>query len=141
VSSGFADRGLTTWLPRRYPRPRSDEQAFASHPLVSPVRQLLAAFPICPNLSAYLELHIAPNNEKTEHQYYPDGRKVNGKPMALLLGVGDLGNECNSPRRILGICSASSPNPPRRRPSSLDDDERTRKNEGKVKGRDSQIHS
>ena len=92
VNSGFADRGLTTWLPRRYPRPSFDERAFVSHPLVSPVRQLLAAFPICPNLSACLgdQLRIAPNNEKTEHQYYPDGRKVNGKPMALLLGVSHL---------------------------------------------------
>jgi hypothetical protein len=86
----------TAALPLGYPAvildPGLMSGAFASHPPVSPIRQLLAAFPICPNLSACLgdQLRIAPNNEKTEHQYYPDGRKVNGKPMALLLGVSHL---------------------------------------------------
>jgi hypothetical protein len=48
------DRGLTTWLPRRDPRPRFDERALASHPLALSGPPAPAAFPVCPNLGACL---------------------------------------------------------------------------------------
>ena len=48
--------------------------------------RLLPASSNCPNEGDCLgdQLRIVPGNEKREYQYYPDGRKVNGKRKPLL---------------------------------------------------------
>ena len=84
MSSGFADRGLTTWLPRRILLPE-------------PIRWLstvsfLSLVASCCQLSELSErqpmsgrqLRIIPYNGNRAYKYYLDGYKVNGKAKAAL---------------------------------------------------------
>lgn len=80
VSSGFADRGLTTWLPRRTRLP--DLIRWLS---IVFVLSLVANFP---KLFEYhrisgRELRIVPYNGNKAYKYYLDGYKVNGKRKRL----------------------------------------------------------
>jgi hypothetical protein len=74
VNSGFADRGLTTWLPRRT-RP-SDLIGFRSIP------SLVANFRDETQMSGR-QLRIIPCNGNRAYNYYPEGDKVNGKRKRL----------------------------------------------------------
>jgi hypothetical protein len=80
VNSGFADRGLTTWLPRRIRLPDL-------------IRWLLYLSILCrvANCCQFLktermsgrQLRIVPYNGNRAYKYYLDGYKVNGKRKRL----------------------------------------------------------
>ena len=86
VSSGFADRGLTTWLPRRIllPEPIRWLSPFTPY---GTRRQLLPIFENSANLGACQGqgLRIVPYAGHKGYQCYLDGWKVNGKRKRLYL--------------------------------------------------------
>ena len=76
MNSGFADRGLTTWLPRRI--------------LLPELIRWHAAVPILSHVANFEDqnvrptLRIVPYNGSRAYKYYLDGNKVNGKRKRLL---------------------------------------------------------
>jgi hypothetical protein len=92
VNSGFADRGLTTWLPRRI-LPRADSLAF--HRFYSVSR---CQFSKTKRMSGR-QLRMVPYNGNRAYKYNLDGYKVNGKRKRLFLRTKPLpsGNSQNLP--------------------------------------------
>ena len=85
VSSGFADRGLTTWLPRRIILPEPIHRLLPFTPYGAR-RQLLPIFENSANLALSGQgLRIVPNAGHKGYQCYLDGWKVNGKRKTLVL--------------------------------------------------------
>jgi hypothetical protein len=82
VSSGFADRGLTTWLPRRILLPEPIRW-------LSTVSILFLVANCCQfsgtRRMSGRQLRIVPYNGNRAYKYYLDGYKVNGKRKRLFL--------------------------------------------------------
>ena len=84
VNSGFADRGLTTWLPRRIALSKPISPAFTldslwrSPPIVANFRKLSA-----PGRMSGQGLRFVPYAGHKGYQCYLDGWKVNGKRKRL----------------------------------------------------------
>jgi hypothetical protein len=80
VSSGFADRGLTTWLPRRIllPEPIRWLSTVSILFLAANFQELRE----CQRMSGR-QLRIVPYNGNRAYKYYLDGYKVNGKRKRL----------------------------------------------------------
>ena len=96
VNSGFADRGLTTWLPRRIRLP--DLIRWLS--TVS-ILFLVANFPR-PGRMSGRQLRVVPYNGNRAYKYYLNGYKVNGKRKRLFFK-----DESAANRKLTELCEAA----------------------------------
>jgi hypothetical protein len=80
VNSGFADRGLTTWLPRRIRL--SEPIRWLSTLLTLSLAANFRRLSECRRISGR-QLRIIPYNGNRAYKYYLDGYKVNGKRKRL----------------------------------------------------------